>query len=189
MSLARRHTHNQGLGKAAKASFRQWIQKRRPLRTSEVDHLRRLNWRFSEIEALCLNEARRIKRQLKARADKPSDALWDFEIEATVALTLREEDPAWDEDDDNTVAAQEFSLRYGESRFCDGIDRGFDCDPRMRGPQGISAIGWMFHHFHNHCQRSSRNPFEEGRNLPLGNFSEWARYGWISEPSTNGSSA
>jgi hypothetical protein len=142
---------------------------------TDIEHLRALNWRFHEVEALCLNEARRMVEALSARVNDPEDALTDFEIEATVTACLREDDRAWSEDEENILAIRAYRLTHGESMFCDGGDWSFENDSRIRG---IGSVGWVFHDFHLHDHRSKRHPGKEWRALPVRDLMRIGRF-WV----------
>jgi hypothetical protein len=133
-------------------------RKQHPFGQEALAELRALNAKFGEIEALCLKEASRIARELQFRIQDSDDAFTDFEIEAKVSVSLGEGDPAWDEDEDNTLAWREYWLTDGEGFFCDGDDWSFENDIRIRG---LGPVCWMFRDFHCHSHQTKRRQDRE----------------------------
>lgn len=114
------------------------------LSAAELIRLEDLNSRLQEVEAICLNEARRMERIAQARVEDPSDAMYDFEIEAVLSFQLREDDPEWSSESDNEVITRNYSLRGGSNLFCTDEDWGLaDCDWRLPRP-----ICWLMRDIH-----------------------------------------
>jgi len=114
------------------------------LSASELIRLEDLNSRLQAVEAICLNEARRMERIAQARVENPSDAMYDFEIEAVLSCQLREDDAEWSSESDNEIITRTYSLRGGSRLFCTDRDWGLaDCDWRMPRP-----ICWLMRDIH-----------------------------------------
>lgn len=62
-----------------------------------------LNGRLAEIEDQIKAEAIDTAGALEARVEVSSDWIQDYEIECTISFWLREDDPAYKEDDDNIL--------------------------------------------------------------------------------------
>ena len=74
-------------------------------------YVQQLNERLAAIEHHVQREATALNSQLQTRVQDPVDWLSDYEIELEVTVWLREDDPAYQEDDDNILAALRESLK------------------------------------------------------------------------------
>src|SRR2546427_800335 len=71
-----------------------------------------INTRLRTIQDHVIREAERMIPQLKTRVADMTDPLVDFEVEVRVTYHLREDDPAYDENDDNIFVEQEDSVTH-----------------------------------------------------------------------------
>ena len=117
-------------------------------------YVQRLNKKLAAIERQVKREALAVITQLEARVHDPDDWLSDYEIELEVSFWLREDDPAFKEDDDNILVTLRESLkrlRHPEDRW--GLDDGdnhniaqyIDGHPM----QGESHC-WLYHCLYDH---------------------------------------
>jgi len=126
------------------------------LTQSEIDQLLTLNRRLAKLERYLLDEAKRLEPPLQKRLADPTDPMSDYEIEATLYYRLRENDPAFDEDDDNFLTIRRWiSLEEirKDTLFCDGEDW------RESGMSGLNQLAqephcWLFHDLYSHSYGS-----------------------------------
>lgn len=118
----------------------------------EIDQLLILNKRLAKLEHYLLDEAKRLEPPLQSRVANPDDPMSDFEIEACLNYTLRENDPAYDEYEDNFLTIRRFislkEIRKG-TLFCNGEDW------REIGMAGMDQLAqelhcWLFHDLYSH---------------------------------------
>lgn len=120
---------------------------------AEVDDLIRLNQRLSELEHYLRAFGDQESAKLEARIADPNDPLQDYEIEAEIAYVLREDDPAFDEDDENYLTTRKYiSLKRSDrkqERLADGQNHR---EIRASFPERINALSqcWLFHDLYDH---------------------------------------
>jgi hypothetical protein len=85
---------------------------RAALSPSERAYILSINARLRKIQDHVIREAEQIIPQLKTRVADVTDPLVDFEVEVRVSYHLREDDPAYDENDDNIFIEQEESVTH-----------------------------------------------------------------------------
>lgn len=79
------------------------------------------------------------------------DPLDDYEIDATLYFTLREDDPEFDEDEDNFLAQRRFSLKHLDREW--GLGDGHDHrETILHFPGGLNEVShcWLFHDLYDH---------------------------------------
>lgn len=85
----------------------------------EIDKLLYLNRHLQTLQDYLLQVGKEQAALLEPRVADPTDPLDDFEIDATLYFTLREDDPDFDEYDDNFLTQREISLkRASEGEQC-----------------------------------------------------------------------
>ena len=108
---------------------------------------------------------RAIETGLKERLSHNDPFLSDYEIEVVLDYYLREDDPAYRDDDDNILAKRCYSLKGvasdGDLWFDDGenhnVFEGWDGHP-MKDEHHC----WLFHDLYDHSYRdSSRLPWKD----------------------------
>ncbi len=78
-----------------------YTEDRTPLTRPELDALVSLNAQLAEVEAFVTAEYTRLHDALVGRCADRRNGLTSFNLEASITLHLREEDPAWSDDDDS----------------------------------------------------------------------------------------
>jgi hypothetical protein len=114
--------------------------------------LQRLNDRLAAIEHHIQREATILNTQLQARVQDPADWLSDYEIELEVTFWLREDDPAYQEDDDNILATLRERLK-GCAQHDFGIDDRINHNAfqQMDGhPMQGEVHCWLYHRLYGH---------------------------------------
>jgi hypothetical protein len=81
------------------------------LSLAQRQYLQRLNDKLTVIERQAKREALTLITALEARVHDPADWLSDYELELEVSFWLREDDPAFKEDDDNILVTLKESLK------------------------------------------------------------------------------
>jgi len=124
------------------------------LSPAQRQYLQQLNARCMTIERQVTQDARTLFAQLDARVQDPQDWLYDYEIELEVQCWLREDDPAYQEDDDNILATLKEHLKLQRSLpepF--GIDDGINHNI-FQGMDGHLMQGefhcWLYHCLYDH---------------------------------------
>lgn len=82
------------------------------LSPEEIDGLLRLNMRLTAITELLHCVASEQMPRLEAKCADPADPLWDYEIDARIDFRLREDDPAFDDDEENNLASRTVSVKH-----------------------------------------------------------------------------
>lgn len=118
----------------------------------EIDQLLRLNRRLTDLETYLVAVGRQESARLDVRVADPDDPLTDYEIQATLDFILREDDPAFDEDDDNILTVRTIFLKYPER---DEGPLGDAKDWReplayYPGDLGKTPHCWLFHDLNGH---------------------------------------
>jgi hypothetical protein len=114
--------------------------------------LQRLNDRLAVIEQHIQREATTLNTHLQARVQDPTDWFSDYEIELEVTVCLREDDPAFQEDDDNILATLRERLK-GSAQHDFGIDDGINHNAfqQMDGhPMQGEVHCWLYHCLYDH---------------------------------------
>lgn len=116
----------------------------------EIDILLRLNRQLKQIGEHCTHVVRDVTPRLEAKLGALSDPMFDYEIDAKIDFILREDDPEYDEDDDNSLSSREMQLR-GEGSddshplFDERIYSGCSPEALFREPHA-----WLFHDLYDH---------------------------------------
>jgi hypothetical protein len=124
------------------------------LSPEERQYLQHLNDRLAVIERQVKREALSLITTLEARVHDPADWLFDYEIELEVSFWLREDDPAYQEEDDNIlVTLKEYlkGLRNPAHDF--GIDDGMNHNEFQWGdghPMQGEFHCWLYHCLYDH---------------------------------------
>ena len=119
--------------------------------TEEIDELLRLNQRLSELELYLCDLSTKKCIDLAGRVSDINDPLDDYEIEATLYFTLREDDPAFDEDEDNFLAQRKISLKHLNRKW--GLGDGEDHRVTVcYFPGVLNEVShcWLFHDLYDH---------------------------------------
>ncbi len=82
---------------------------RRSLTPSELEALAALNAQLAEVEVFLAGEYIRLQDALTGRCTDRRNGLSSFNLEGSIGLCLREDDPAWSDDSD--------SLLWQDARF------------------------------------------------------------------------
>jgi hypothetical protein len=104
------------------------------------------------IEYHIQREATALNTHLQTRVQDPADWLSDYEIELEVEVCLREDDPAFQEDDDNILATLRERLK-GCAQHDFGIDDGTNHNAfqQMEGhPMQGEVHCWLYHCLYDH---------------------------------------
>ena len=118
------------------------------LNADEVERLLRLNRHLAKMEIFLNTLATTLTPALADQVADPSDPMDDFEIDAEMHYTLREDDPEWSEDSDNFLTSREEFLKPILCRYSMGDDH------RQFMPN-LEAINtephcWSFHDLWDH---------------------------------------
>ncbi len=93
-----------------------------PLRTDEVARLLQLNRYLKKMEALLKTVTATLRPALAAKIANPADPMGDYELEAQMHYTLREDDTAWRGDSDNFLTSRQALLKHGCYQLANGAD-------------------------------------------------------------------
>jgi hypothetical protein len=117
-------------------------------------YLQHLNARLAVIERQVKRETLSLITTLEARVHDPDDWLRDYEIELEVSFWLREDDPAYQEDDDNILVTLHEYLTILRHRAQDfGIDDGRNHNVFQWGdehPMQGEFHCWLYHCLYDH---------------------------------------
>ncbi len=121
----------------------------RPLTQNEIEKLTAFNEMLRKLEVEIAVEGKKHVEVLARRVADPLDPLDDFEIDAVVSFYLREDDPAWRDDDDNILTKR--SYWHIPKNPDEAISRydGTDWNDRP-GSRGIQNHCWTFHDLYDH---------------------------------------
>ena len=117
-----------------------------------------LNNRLYEIEKQLKKETLEIIDKMNKRVNDNTDWINDYEIECTVEFYLREDDPAYSDEEDNILA--EFEEGIGLLRYttCSLLamnenwnDRSI---PDMDNPEKLEHHCWFYHQLYDHTDIS-----------------------------------
>jgi len=127
------------------------IQDKGEFTTDEINELLRLNHRLAELELYLCDLSAKECVHLADRVSDINDPLDDYEIDATLYFTLREDDPEFDEDDDNFLAQRKFTLKHFDRES--GLGDGYDYRETIRHfPGDLNEVShcWLFHDLYDH---------------------------------------
>ncbi len=119
--------------------------------TDEINELLRFNDRLAELERYLCDLGANENLHVAARVSDSNDPLNDYEIDATLYFTLREDDPEFDEDDDNFLTKRKMSLKHLDREW--GLGDGRDhrvSIPHFPGSLNEIAHCWLFHDLYDH---------------------------------------
>jgi hypothetical protein len=119
---------------------------------AEINELLLFNQRLAELEIYLCALGKKECSVLDPRVVDPNDPLDDYEIDATLYFTLREDDPAFDEDDDNFLSQRLISLKHLDrwgTQLADGLDHREPCRC-FPGMLNEIAHCWLFHDLYDH---------------------------------------
>ena len=117
-------------------------------------YVQHINDRLMVIERHVKRETLSLIAQLEARVLNPDDWLSDYELELEVTFWLREDDPAFKEEDDNILATLHESLkrlRHPEDHW--GLDDGvnYNIAHAIDGhPMQDEFHCWLYHCLYDH---------------------------------------
>lgn len=113
------------------------------LTEDEISRLRLFNERMRELGREIQIEGSRQVELLAKRVADPLDPLDDFEIEADMSFILREDDPAYFEDDDNVLTRR---IHYIPKNRQSNFDR-YECAGVVKF--GIENHSYIFYDLHS----------------------------------------
>ena len=119
--------------------------------TDEINELLRFNQRLAGLELYLCDLSAKEGVPLADRVSDTNDPLDDYEIDATLYFTLREDDPEFDEDEDNFLAQRRISLKNLNKEW--GIGDGQDHREPIRSFAGsLNEVPhcWLFHDLYDH---------------------------------------
>ncbi len=119
--------------------------------TEEINELLRFNHRLAGLELYLCDLSAKERIHLTDRVSDTNDPLDDYEIDATLYFTLREDDPEFDEDEDNFLAQRQFSLKHLDREW--GLGDGHDHrETILHFPGGLNEVShcWLFHDLYDH---------------------------------------
>lgn len=136
--------------------FRIWPKDDKPFSKEEIAALRRLNKRLSGLERHLVEVAREIEPPLKGKTADPNDRMVDYEMEATLRFTLREDDAEYDDAEDNFLTIRKMDIKNVAQDECMDSDIDF-CESRMKGMVSFEGERhcYLFHDLYDHGYRLS----------------------------------
>lgn len=124
------------------------------LSLAQRQYLQRLNDQFTVIEQHVKREALALLVHLESKVQDPADWICDYEIELRVQCWLREDDPAYREDDDNIlVTLTEYLKPLQDLTDHFGIDDGVNHNEfqfRDGHPMQGEYHCWLYHCLYDH---------------------------------------
>lgn len=142
------------------------------LSPEERASLLRFNAYLVDLERFIVQEAEPLDRALLARKNDPADPLIDYDVEAQVTYTLRQDDPAFREDDDNILAERTEDLSgcswRGPDQRCTFLNDGENHND-LPGLEAESHC-WMYHDLtqHRYGQAPEGQPLDWPEVLRIG---------------------
>lgn len=121
----------------------------RPLTKCDIEKLTIFNETLRKLEQEIAEEGRKHVELLARRVADPLDPLDDFEIEAVVSFYLREDDPAWRDDEDNILTKRPYDIPKNPEKKQKKQYDVEDWNDRPGG-WGIPNHCWMFHDLYDH---------------------------------------
>lgn len=122
----------------------------RPLTLEEVSGLRLFNQRMYGLQKEITQEGQRHVKILAERIADPLDPLDDFEIEAKVFFSLREDDPEYRNDDDNFLTTRYYHIRKWPDEDTTMFDLSIDWGVGERH-FGVENHSYIFHDLYDHA--------------------------------------
>jgi hypothetical protein len=124
------------------------------LALAQRQYLQRINDKLAVIERHVKREALDLIAQLDARVHNPADWLSDYELELEVSFWLRDDDPAYQEDDDNIlVTLKEYLTLLRVPDYACGLDDGINHNAfqqRDGHPMQGEYHCWLYHCLYDH---------------------------------------
>ena len=124
------------------------------LSRAQRQYVQRLNEKLAMIERQAKQEALAVIARLDARVHDPDDWLSDYEMELEVSFWLREDDPAFQEDDDNILATLHEDLKvFRDPDDAFGIDDGVNHNIAQYidgHPMQGECHCWLYHCLYDH---------------------------------------
>lgn len=119
-----------------------------PFSEEELEKLRLLNQRLTDLEIWLRQQAADIEPTLIESANAPEDPLSDYLIDAEISYYMREDDPDWSEEYNDPLAERDFFLTRLED---DDYAANFNDLPEKAYPefQGEHHC-WLFHDLYGH---------------------------------------
>ena len=123
------------------------------LSSAQRQYLQTINARLAVIEQHVKREARALITQLEVRVQDPVDWLHDYELELDVSFWLREDDPAYQTDDDNIlVTLKDYLKGLGDPEHI-GMGDGNNYN-KFQWREGHPMQGefhcWLYHCLYDH---------------------------------------
>jgi hypothetical protein len=117
-----------------------------PLTDSEVAQLLKLNRQLKDVTRHLQSVKNDVTPRLEAKLADPKDPMYDYEIEVRIDYQLREDDPAFAEDDDNFLSTRNETLKL--EPMSDDIDWSESyIQPSLRAEPHC----WLFHDLYDHA--------------------------------------
>jgi hypothetical protein len=117
-----------------------------------------LNNRLYEIEKQLKKETLEIISTMNKRLNDTADWINDYEIECTVDFYLREDDPAYSDEEENILAEFEEGiglLRYTKCSLLAMNESWNDRSiPDMDNPEKLEHHCWFYHQLYDHAEIS-----------------------------------
>ena len=119
-----------------------------PFSPENAERLLQLNRHLAKLEEFLNTLQRSLSPALASKVSDPDDPMADYEIEAVLNYTLREDDPEWSDESDNFMTQREEMLKWPSTSFSRRDDFSEHCP-------GMEAINtephcWLFHDLYNH---------------------------------------
>jgi len=132
-------------------------------------YVQRINDRLMVIERQVKREALALIAQLEARVHDPDDWLSDYDIELAVSFLLREDDPAYKEDNDNILATlkEHLTLLRTSAYECaldDGVNHNIAHAIDGHPMQGEFHC-WLYHCLYDHTPLTPEDLLQIGHVL------------------------
>ncbi len=115
------------------------------LSLEQQQYLQHINAHLTRIEQYVKPATRALSADLDARVENPDDWLCDYEIELEVSFWLRQDDPAYREDDDNIVVTLRESLKHLREDDAFGIGDGMNHND-VPPDSSLAPAFWAEHH-------------------------------------------
>lgn len=129
-----------------------------PLNHEEIQRLLRLNQHLTKLEAFLSETGLSLNAAMTQKVATVDDPMSDYEIEAVLHYTLREEDAESHDDSDNFITTRKHDLKH-DSELSEQGDWRKDL-PGLE-PLNTEAHCWLFYDLYDHCYGTGM------RNLPL----------------------
>jgi hypothetical protein len=124
------------------------------LSPEQQQYLQSINAHLTRIEHQFKAAALAMSAELNARVEAPEDWLCDYEIELGVSFWLRQDDPAYREDDDNIMVTlhERLTHRREDDTFSIGDGRNYNGVPPDSGlapTLGTEPHCWLYHRLYD----------------------------------------